>query len=301
MILVAGGTGTLGTRVVDRLHARGLPVRILARGRPTVHAGPPVPGVELVEGDVRDPASLDRAMDGATAAVSAVHGFVGPRGVSPKSVDRDGNANLVRAARRAGVERFVLLSIHGAAAGHPLELFRMKHAAEEILVSSGVPWTILRPSAYMETWLEVLCSPLARSGTTRVFGTGRNPINFVSAKDVAAFVELAVTAAPMAGVRLDIPGPENPTLVDLVQSFRVASGIGGSVKHIPRTALRLMSMAARPFNPALARQAATALYMDTCDLRGDAAERARRYPEAPVTTTADVVAALAPRLVRQSV
>jgi uncharacterized protein YbjT (DUF2867 family) len=301
MILVAGGTGTLGTRVVGRLQGRGLPVRILARSGPGTRPGSAGRGVELVEGDVRDPASVNRAMEGVTAVVSAVHGFVGPRGVSPRTIDRDGNANLIRAARDAAVERFVLLSIHGAAAGHPLELFRMKHEAEQILVSSGVRWTILRPSAYMETWLEVLCGPLAHSGTTRVFGTGRNPINLVSAEDVAAFVELAVTTAPMAGVGIDIPGPENPTMVDMIKAFQVASGIGGSVKHIPRTALRLMSMVARPFNPALARQAATALYMDTREMRGDATERARRYPEVPVTTTADAVAAMAPRLARQSV
>jgi uncharacterized protein YbjT (DUF2867 family) len=302
MILVAGGTGTLGTRVVDRLHARGLPVRILARGGAASRAGAAMSiGVELVEGDVRDSDSVRRAMNGVTAVVSAVHGFVGPRGVSPRTIDRDGNRNMVRAAASAGVERFVLLSIHGAATDHPLELFRMKHEAEGSLVSSGVPWTILRPSAYLETWIPLLCGPLARSGATRVFGTGRNPINFVSAEDVAAFVELAVTEAPMAGLRLDIPGPQNPTMVELIESFQAATGIAGSVKHIPRTALRLMAVAARPLNPALARQAATARYMDTRDMRGDAAERARRYPELPVTRPAAVVAAMAPRLVGQTV
>jgi hypothetical protein len=90
-------------------------------------------------------------------------------------------------------------------------------------------------------------------------------------------------------------------MVQLIETFRAATGIGGSVKHIPRTALRLMSAAARPFNPALARQAATAVYLDTRDMRGDAADRSRRYPEVPVTTPAEAVAATAPHLLGPSV
>ncbi len=64
-------------------------------------------------GDVRDPATLDAAVDGAEVVVSAVHGFAGPGRVTPASVDRAGNAHLVDAARRAGAD-VVLLSVVGA-------------------------------------------------------------------------------------------------------------------------------------------------------------------------------------------
>ncbi len=113
MILVAGGTGRLGSRVVRRLVAQGEPVRVLSRG----HVGADLPReVEVVRGDVRRPADLDRALVGARLVVSAVQGMVG-KDVSPESVDRDGNLELVRAARRAGAE-VVLMSVTGASADH---------------------------------------------------------------------------------------------------------------------------------------------------------------------------------------
>jgi uncharacterized protein YbjT (DUF2867 family) len=129
MILIAGGTGRLGTLVVRRLAARGERVRVLTRdAKRASHLGS---DVDVVEGDVRDRWSVARAVSGAGIVVSGVHGFVGPRGISPASVDRDGNAKLTDAAKAAGAD-LVLLSIVGEAADSPMELFRMKHAALEI-------------------------------------------------------------------------------------------------------------------------------------------------------------------------
>jgi NADH dehydrogenase len=136
MILIAGGTGRLGTQLVTRLAARGLEVRILTRDPSRARH---LAGVasEVVEGDVRDPASLARAVQGAATVVSAVQGFAGPGRVSPASVDRDGNANLVGAALEVDAE-VVLMSVLGASPEHPIELFRAKWAAEQQLRASGV-------------------------------------------------------------------------------------------------------------------------------------------------------------------
>ena len=135
MIVVAGGTGTLGTRLVPRLAGQGLAVRVLTRdpARAEHLAGP---GVEVVHGDVRDPAAIAEAVRGTSTVISAVHGFAGPCGVSPASVDRAGNAGLIEAAARSGAA-FILVSVVGASPGHPIGLFRAKHAAEEALRASG--------------------------------------------------------------------------------------------------------------------------------------------------------------------
>ena len=148
VIVVAGGTGTLGSRLVPRLAEAGLAVRVLTRD--LARARYLGPGVEVVRGDVRDAASLGRALHGAGTVISAVHGFAGPGGVSPASVDRAGNANLIDAASTAGAA-FVLISMVGASPGHPIGLFRAKHAAEEMLRASRVPWTIVRATAFMQT------------------------------------------------------------------------------------------------------------------------------------------------------
>jgi uncharacterized protein YbjT (DUF2867 family) len=165
MIVVAGGTGTLGTRLVPGLAERGLAVRVLTRdpARAQHLAGH---CVEVVHGDVRDPGSVARALHGAGMVISAVHGFAGPGGVSPASVDRAGNARLIHAAARTGAA-FVLVSVVGASPSHPIGLFRAKHAAEQALRASGLPWTIVRATAFMETWGQIMGRPLQTSGIPR--------------------------------------------------------------------------------------------------------------------------------------
>ena len=103
MILLAGGTGRLGTVLASRLAGRGLPVRVLTRD-PARAAHLAAHRVEVATGDVRDRASVARAVHGADIVVSAVHGFTGPRGVSPATIDYQGNVNLIDAAKAAGAE-----------------------------------------------------------------------------------------------------------------------------------------------------------------------------------------------------
>ncbi|HEY6118153.1 MAG TPA: SDR family oxidoreductase, partial [Candidatus Dormibacteraeota bacterium] len=241
MILIAGGTGRLGTNVVGLLHARGLQVRVLTRdGSRAAHL--PKEGVEIVEGDVRDLIAVRRAVAGARTVISAVHGFPGTRDANPATIDRDGNHNLIQAAREAGVEHFVLTSVKDASPDHPMDLMRMKYAAEQDLVASGLAWTIIRPTAYMETWCEVLGRPLLEKGITRVFGKGRNPINWISAADVAGFMELAVIDVSLRGQRLEIGGPDNLTMTDFVKVFKTESGSSGKIGHIPPVAMRLAAI-----------------------------------------------------------
>lgn len=263
MILVAGGTGTLGTALVPRLVERNLPVRVLTR------AAEAVEGVEVVTGDVRVPADAARAVDGAQTVVSAMTGFGPVRGQTARSVDLEGNRTLFAAAREAGVEHVVLLSVHDAAADHPIELFRMKFAAEEDLRASGLAWTIVRPTAYLETWVQVLCDPLVQKGKTQVFGRGENPINFVSVQDVAATVERAVVDPALRGRAIEVAGPESLTMNELVERYRQDPGRGGTVKHVPRAAMRVASVALRAVNPAMAELIHAALVMDTSDMTAE--------------------------------
>ena len=109
---------------------------------------------------MRDGSSLGSAMAGVSSVVSAIHGFGDIGNVSPASVDRDGNRHLIDLAARANAT-VVLMSIVGASAEHPIELFRMKYAAEEHLRASGVPWTIVRATAFAEFWLDLLTRPQA--------------------------------------------------------------------------------------------------------------------------------------------
>jgi uncharacterized protein YbjT (DUF2867 family) len=276
MILLAGGTGRLGRVLAARLTGRGLAVRVLTRD-PARATHLAAQGAEVVTGDVRDCASLAPAVRGADVVVSAVHGFTGPGSVTPVTIDYQGNINLIDAARAAGAQ-FVLMSVAGAAADSPMELFRMKHAAEEHLRASGVGWTIVRATAFLELWIDVLTSTAARSGRPIVFGRGDNPINFVSVTDVAALVVRAVADPAARGRILEIGGPDNLTFNQLAAAIQAAAGRAGTPRHVPPLALRLMAGTVGRLKPELGRQARAALLMDSTDLTHDAADIRRAYP-----------------------
>jgi NADH dehydrogenase len=236
----------------------------------------------VATGDVRDRASLAPAVEGAGVVVSAIHGFAGPGGVSPATVDYRGNINLIDAARATGAQ-LVLMSVAGAAADSPMELFRMKHAAEEHLQASGVRWTIVRATAFFELWIDVLSKTAARSGRPLVFGRGDNPINFVSVTDVAALAEHAVTDPATRGRILQIGGPENLTFNQLAAAIQAAAGRTSAPRHVPPLVLRLMARTARRLKPELGRQARAALLMDRIPLDHDAGAARQAYPDIPFT------------------
>ncbi len=287
MILVAGGTGRLGTLIVGALVDRGFEVRVLTRD--TERGGPARAGVEVMTGDVRNRASLDQAVAGADLVISAVHGFEGPRGISPATVDRDGNVNLIDAARSVGAD-FVLLSTVGAAIDSPMELFRMKYAAECYAAASGVPTTIVRATAFLELWIELLRKTAGRSGRPLVFGHGDNPINFVSVADVVAVVVRAVTEPTTRSMTLEIGGPADLTFNELAENVIAANGATGTPRHIPTAALKLMANTVGRVNPQLGRQARAAIVMDQYDLTFDAAPIHRAYPGLPCTALGALLA-----------
>lgn len=287
LVLVAGGTGRLGTLVVAALAARGVGMRVITRD---LHRAAHLAGanVETVLGDVGDPTSVAAAVAGVDVVVSAVHGFAGPGGVTPASVDRAGNVHLIEAARAAGAD-MVLMSVVGAAPDSPLELFRMKHAAETALTASGVPATIVRATAFLELWIDLLRRTAGRSNRPLVFGRGQNPINFVSVRDVAALVEHVVTEPATRGQTLQIGGPDNLTLDQL--ACMVAADRGGSTtpRHVPRAALYAMAATVGRVRPELGRQARAALVMDRADMTFDDHTPRRWLVGLPCTSATEIL------------
>ncbi|MBJ7593859.1 MAG: NAD(P)H-binding protein [Candidatus Dormibacteraeota bacterium] len=149
-----------------------------------------------------------------------------------------------------------------------MELFRAKYAAEQHLRASTAPWTIVRATAFVELWADILAKPM-------VFGRGDNPINFVSVHDVAAVVARAAVDTGLRGQTLDVGGPNNLTFTQLVAELQSLRGDTRTVRHIPRAMLRVMSP--------LSRKAAAALAMDTTDLRFDPTASPNAVVDLPLT------------------
>lgn len=289
MILLAGGTGRLGSTVANLLRKRGVPVRVLSRGL-APHPGTLDTDVELVRGDVRDLATLHKPMEGVDLVVSSVQGFAGPGGVTPQSVDRDGNIHLIEAAEHVGAD-IVMISVIGASPESPMELMRAKYAAEQSLRSSSCAWTILRPEAFAEAWTELLEQTAGRSQRPLVFGRGDNPITWVSVDDVAALVEHAVVDATLRGRVLQICGPQPVTMTRLAEMVMAQHGWTGKPRHVPRPMLHAMANTVGLLKPEMGLRARAALAMDEFPTTNDMALRIE-FPDLPCTPVSQVVAAL---------
>jgi uncharacterized protein YbjT (DUF2867 family) len=288
VILVTGATGHLGTALVGRLTSHDGDVRLLSRDPERARA---LFGrdFDVMKGDVRDASSLTRALAGVNSVISAVTGF-GPGGGGTEAVDRRGNENLIVAAEAAGATRFLLVSIHGARADHRLGLYRAKFFAEKRLQASSLAWTIVRPTVFMELWAHIVGDSLIKGGKATVFGRGDNPINFVSVRDVARVIELAISGDRSHGRTVGVGGPENLTLNKMVEILAANSDRKASARHIPLPALRAGSMLLRPFRPDLAGMIEAAVLMDTADMSFDPAP-AMDYAEVPATRLDEILGA----------
>jgi uncharacterized protein YbjT (DUF2867 family) len=255
-ILIVGATGLLGRATALALLAEGQRVRVLVREpvRQPQHVSTlQQAGAELVAGDLTEPASLERACKGALRIFACAHSFFGRGRLRSAQVDHVGHSALIAAALSAGVPRFVYTSALGAREDHPIDFFRTKHEIEEGLRDSHIPYTILRPAAFMEQHVhEFLGKPLLERGFTVIFGEGRKRRNFVSVNDVAPFAVTALRDDTLLNRTLDIGGPDNISNRDIAAMYALRSH-QGRVVHLPLALARVGAQVLRPFHEGVAR------------------------------------------------
>ena len=239
MMLVAGATGQLGGEICRRLVAAGRPVRGLVRASsdPAAVAQLRELGVDTVEGDLRDRDSLDAACRGVSAVVSTVTTVRSRQpGDSIEATDRDGQLNLVEAARSAGVERFVYVSYSGQI-GVDDPLTRAKRAVEQRVRSSGVTSTILRPSYFMEMWLSPALGFDFAAAKATLYGSGENRISWISLLDVAEVAARTANDPSAADATIELGGPEALSPLEVIRVFEEVGGKAFQVHSVPVDAL----------------------------------------------------------------
>lgn len=149
-MLVVGATGVLGGMITQRLLAEGKEVRILLRhnspaegmavqGMATSARSLIDAGARPVYGDLKDRASLDGALDGIETVITTANSAMRGGEDTVDTVDRQGNRNLIEAARAAGVKQFIFTSFLGADLHNPVPLFQAKAETEAALAESGMP------------------------------------------------------------------------------------------------------------------------------------------------------------------
>lgn len=239
MILVVGATGLLGGEICRRLCERGELVRALARktsDSPKVQRLTSL-GAEVVHGDLKDRASLDAACRGATTVISTASTTLSRQpDDSIGSVDQDGQMQLVDAARQAGVGQFIYMSYSGNIEVD-CPLHTAKRSVERHLRASGLTYTILRPSFFMEVWLSPALGLDFSNGTARLFGSGQRPISWISFGDVAEFTVRCVGHPAARNAVIELGGPEALSPDEMVRTFEDVTGRRFETQHVPESDL----------------------------------------------------------------
>jgi uncharacterized protein YbjT (DUF2867 family) len=197
-------------------------------------------GAEVVKGDLRDPASLLAACRGTSEVICTVSSmpFSYAPGVNDiQSVDLEGVEHLVDAAKAVGVKHFIDTTFSGNLARH-FPLSDAKRAVEQHLEESGLIYTILRPSVFMEVWLSPAVGFDAVNAKVAVYGSGDQPIAWISLKDVAQFAVESLTNPEARNCVMELGGPESLSPHQVIGYFEVAMGKKFEVMHVPPQALQ---------------------------------------------------------------
>ena len=231
MILVVGATGILGGMITQRLLEAGKQVRILMRhnspaeemARQRMATSPRLlieAGAQPVYGDLKDRASLDKACQGIQTVITTANSAMRGGEDNVDTVDRQGNRNLVEAARAAGVNQFIFISFLGADLNHPVPLFQAKAETEAILTENGMSYTILSPNFFMESWIGMVVGiPLQARQPVTLVGQGQRLHSLISIGDVATFATAAVGHPAAINQRLVLGGPEPLSWRGIVDTF----------------------------------------------------------------------------------
>jgi uncharacterized protein YbjT (DUF2867 family) len=246
-VVVIGGTGMLGGQVVTALLSRGKRVRALVR--PKSDAARLIrAGVEIVQGDMMEPASLLRAMDGADAVVSTAAGYTRHSKGDTAEIDITGNPNLADAASQTGIRRFVLTSIVTCDQTPQVPHFWHKKLAEDKLEELGVPFVSLRPGAFLDQITRMGGDPFAKRRLMWV-GSPAIPLTYVLTSDVAGYLADAVDAPGVDGQRIDIGWDRPVSMQEIAQISGRLLGQQIRVRTIPAGLISAAAAVVGPFSP----------------------------------------------------
>jgi uncharacterized protein YbjT (DUF2867 family) len=220
MILVTGATGTSGAAIVRALLERAERPRVLVRD-PEKAAALLGDDVEIARGDTNDPDSLDAALEGVDRTLM----------LSPSIPElAQLEANVVDAAQRAGVKHVVKFSVFGADANSSMRFQRQHAESERRLKDSGIAWTMLRPTFFMQNLFGLRDS--IRGGAIYM-PTGDGRASHVDVRDIAAVAAVALTDSGHEGKAYEITGPQSLSYADIAAVL--ARVLGHDVKHFDVT------------------------------------------------------------------
>ena len=279
MILVIGATGQLGTAVVRRLTATGQPLRAFVR-RDSRHEHLRGPGIELVYGDLRDPASVEAACRGARVVIATASAIV-PEGPSTfESVEGRGYAALIDACQRHRIDQFIYISTPTTPHDDAVPAFRYKRLNERRLQASPLSYTVLQSSLFMDDWFAFIGDASAargaeaatihrrywflrafmgavgglidRRGIALIPGSRHARHAFIALDDVAGLLVRSIGRADMRRTICQIGGPQILTWDEVIEIYSRVLGKPVRGIFVPAGVFRAQRALLAPFSESAA-------------------------------------------------
>ncbi len=234
-ILVVGATGTLGRQVVRRALDEGHEVRCLVRSFKRA-AFLKEWGAELVRGDLCDPQTLPPALEGVSAVIDAATARP-TDSLSIKQVDWEGKVALIQATKAAGVNRYIFFSILDAEKYPHVPLMEIKHCTEGFLAESGLNYTILQLSGFMQGLIGQYAIPILENQAVWVTGETA-PVAFMDTQDVAKFGVRALSVPETEKKTFPVVGTRAWDADEIIRLCERLSGQEAKVTRLPLGLLR---------------------------------------------------------------
>jgi uncharacterized protein YbjT (DUF2867 family) len=263
MHVIVGATGRLGSRVVERVAALGADTVAASRPVDWEASGTVLPaGVRRADVDLTVDGSVDPVVEGAQTVVATAHGRDVTTRDGSRKVDLEGSRRLLRACERGGVRQLVYVSTSSAGPQSPVDSFRYKAEIEDEIRASAVPWTILRPTHFMEVWTDVLTREVPK-GRITVPGRGRTPTRWVAIDDAARAVASVVGNPDALGMTLPVAGPQALTVDEVAEMLSQATPGHPRVAHVPPPLLWVATIANSLHRPLFARHVRMTIALDS--------------------------------------
>ncbi|MDX1763242.1 MAG: NAD(P)H-binding protein [bacterium] len=266
MILITGATGFVGSHLLEFLQEVDTPVRCLVRSEAKEEAVRSL-GFEVVLGDIQDRDSLNEGLQGIETVVHLVGIIEEKKGADFEAIHVQGTNSLIEAAKSAGVSTIFFQSALGATPDSPYRYLKTKGEAEDIVRSSGIPYTIFKPSLILgkkDGFTERMKQLLTAGPVVPVPGDGEAKLQPIYIRDWVKCFQQAMVRGEMRNKTYELGGPEQLTYNEILKAIMAALGLDKPIVHIPMGMTRL----ALPFM-GLARSAARVVGREIPEVTGE--------------------------------
>ncbi|MEM6754363.1 MAG: SDR family oxidoreductase [Cyanobacteria bacterium P01_C01_bin.38] len=283
-IVVFGATGLLGGKVVNELLDQGdsvtAVVRDFERAKPLANKG-----VALLKGDLKDIDSLHNAFQNMEkpidGLVTTAYGYSRSKpGDTLKSVDDRGNKNLVAAAKKANVGRFVFTSILTADKAVNVPHFYQKSKTEEVIERSGLDWVSLRPGGFLDTLL-TLNEKSIRKGKLMMPADLEARTSVILSDDVAKYLAKAFHLTDISGERIDLGIYPTTNLIEIAEALSEVLGHQVKASSPPKFLTSVIFRVIGLFNPFMQDNIKAMEYVSSGKYVADLKRQTELFGEAP--------------------